>query len=419
MDAFAYRDNSLFCEEAPLAAIAEAAGTPVWVYSSAAFLGALSELEAAFAGSRPLICYSVKAASNLTLLSLVAEKGMGADIVSGGELFRALKAGISPRRMVYSGVGKTLDEMRAALEADLFMFNLESGEEMELLAKAAEDSGKPARIAFRVNPDVDPRTHPYVATGLRESKFGVSRAEALELYQEAKKSPWFKVAGVDCHIGSQITETGPFSDALAVVADLVVELRAQGHSIRYLDIGGGLGVRYSDEKPPSAREYAQAAAGAVSGIQDLTLILEPGRWVSANSGALLTKVLYNKVTPYRRFVVADAAMSDLIRPSLYGAHHEIVPLAKNSGPRSLASVVGPVCESGDFLARDRALPEFSPGEVLAVMGAGAYGFSMSSNYNSRPRSPEVLVTGASWSVIRERETFGDLVRGELLRPRDS
>ncbi|MDR2340358.1 MAG: diaminopimelate decarboxylase [Deltaproteobacteria bacterium] len=414
MDFLRYQDNELFLEDVPLTTVAGAVGTPAYVYSMGAFIGCLTGLEQAFQGIRHLICYSVKAASNLTLLSLVAEKGMGADIVSGGELFRALKAGISPRRVVYSGVGKTRAELLEALEAEIFMFNLESEDEMGLLAEVARERDIVAQIAFRVNPDVDPHTHPYVATGLKENKFGVSRDEALRLYGEAKKNPWFKVIGIDCHIGSQLTELGPFADTMEILADMVRELRGQGHAIRYLDIGGGLGIRYDGEEPPGLQEYAQAVTKPLAGVKDLTLILEPGRAVVGNSAVLLARVLYNKVNGDKRFVIVDAGMNDLIRPSLYGAYHGIMPLEEPKGgiPLDPASVVGPVCESGDFLAKDRRLPPLAPGDLIAVLGAGAYGFSMASNYNSRPRAPEVLAYGAAFQVIREREGYDDLVRGE-------
>ncbi|MDR2405315.1 MAG: diaminopimelate decarboxylase [Deltaproteobacteria bacterium] len=415
MDFFKYKENTLYAEDVSLEQVAEKVGTPCFVYSMAAFMESLSALEAAFQGVRHLICYSVKAASNLTLLSLVAEKGMGADIVSGGELFRALKSGISPRRIVYSGVGKSREELEAALAAEIFMFNLESADEMGVLAEIAQEREKVAQIAFRVNPDVDPQTHPYIATGLKETKFGVSREEALKLYAEARKNPWFKVIGIDCHIGSQLTELLPFKDSMEILADLVKELRREGHSIRYLDIGGGLGIRYNDEEPPTVQEYAQTIIKATSGIQDLTLVLEPGRSVVGNSCVLLSKVLYNKKTPLKRFVIVDAAMNDLIRPSLYGSYHQILPLKQNANVTiSKAQVVGPVCESGDFLAKDRMLPQMHKGAYVAVCGAGAYGFSMSSNYNSRPRAAEVMVYGSNYQVIRERESYEDLIRGEHL-----
>jgi diaminopimelate decarboxylase len=415
MDFFNYRENLLYAEDVSLQSIAETVGTPCYVYSMAAFMGYLSDLESAFQGVRHLICYSVKAASNLTLLSLVAEKGMGADIVSGGELFRALKAGISPRRIVYSGVGKSREELEAALEAELFMFNLESEDEMELLSDIAKERETVAQIAFRVNPDVDPHTHPYISTGLKETKFGICKDDALRLYALAKKNPWFKVIGIDCHIGSQLSDLLPFKDSVEILADLVKDLRREGHGIRYLDIGGGLGIRYNDETIPSVQEYAQTIIKAVAGIQDLTLVLEPGRSVVGNSGVLLTKVLYNKQSQDKRFVIVDAAMNDLIRPSLYGSYHQILPIKQNPNiTMSNAQVVGPVCESGDFLAKDRMLPMLQKGAYLSVMGAGAYGFSMSSNYNSRPRAAEVLVYGSNYQIIRERELYDDLIRGEHL-----
>ncbi|MDR2354510.1 MAG: diaminopimelate decarboxylase [Deltaproteobacteria bacterium] len=416
MDFFNYHNNELFVEDVKVKEIVGEVGTPTFIYSGGYFKEKLGELVKAFSGCRHLICYSVKAAANLALLKIVSDAGLGADIVSGGELFRALKARIPGGRVVFSGVGKTAREMAEALEAGIFMFNLESQEEMELLGKVAQDMGQIAPVAFRVNPDVDPLTHPYIATGLKESKFGIPHGEAVSMYLEAKKISSLKIIGLACHIGSQLTETSPFVEATRVLGDLIGELRIHGISIRYLDVGGGLGITYSTENPPSPQDYAQALVGIIQEHPGVTLIIEPGRSIVGNSCLLVSQVLYNKVTSSRHFVVVDAAMNDLIRPSLYGAHHEIVPVTKN--PLAVAlqkvSIVGPVCESGDFLAKDRLLPAFNSGDLIAVKGAGAYGFSMSSNYNSRPRAAEVLVGENNFQVIRVRETYEDLVKGEII-----
>ncbi|MDR2611308.1 MAG: diaminopimelate decarboxylase [Deltaproteobacteria bacterium] len=417
MDYFAYRDGELHADGVPASEIAREYGTPVYVYSGGAFADGLRALKAAFGGIPVRICYSVKAASNLTLLGIVSELGMGADIVSGGELFRALRAGIPAGNIVFSGVGKTAREMAEALDAGILMFNLESEGEMELLAKVAAEMGKVAPVSFRVNPDVDPHTHPYIATGLRESKFGIPHGEAPGLFARALGLPSLRVLGLDCHIGSQLTTTGPFADAVKVMANLLETLRAAGADIRYLDLGGGLGIRYKDEVPPTPSEYAHAVTGALAGfpgLAGLTLVIEPGRSVAGNASILLTRVLYLKRTPAKSFVIVDAAMNDLVRPSLYGAYHAIRPVRESApdAPVSTVSVVGPVCESGDFLARDRELPVVAPCDLLAVFGAGAYGFTMSSNYNSRPRAAEILAEAGSARVVRLRETYEDLVRGE-------
>ncbi|MDR1110160.1 MAG: diaminopimelate decarboxylase [Deltaproteobacteria bacterium] len=411
MDHFRYRGSELCAEDVPLSRIAREVGTPAFVYSSAAFEGRLSAFDRAFAGVPHLVCYSVKVASNLALLAKVARAGLGADIVSGGELFRALRAGIPAGKVVFSGVGKTAAEIAEALEAGIMMFNVESGPELDLISRIARDKGKRAPVALRVNPDVDPGTHPYVATGLKESKFGVPIGEALGLYARARDDAALEAVGLDCHIGSQLTSVSPFVAAVGRLKALLASLAGQGVKVRFLDLGGGLGITYDAETPPGPAEYAEEIVRAV-GREDLVLVLEPGRVVAGNSCVLLVGVLYEKVTPEKRFVVTDGAMNDLIRPSLYGAFHGIVPVAENGGVPSPANVVGPVCESGDFLAKDRPLPPVGPGDLLAVRSAGAYGFSMSSNYNSRPRSAEVLVEGASFRVIRARETREDLIRGE-------
>ncbi|MDR1080030.1 MAG: diaminopimelate decarboxylase [Deltaproteobacteria bacterium] len=416
MDYFTYIKGELHAEGVPVSDVAREAGTPVFIYSGGSFASSLTGLRDAFGVTPVLVCYSVKAASNLALLKKVADLGMGADIVSGGELYRALRAGIPASRVVFSGVGKTGREMAEALDAGIMMFNLESLAEMELLARVASERGRTAPVSLRVNPDVDPGTHPYVATGLRESKFGIPWGEAREAARLALSMPSLSLVGLDCHIGSQLTSAVPFSDAVAKLSGLVSDLRSSGASVRYLDVGGGLGITYHDESPPSPTEYAAAVTGAAGGIGGVTLVLEPGRSAVGNSCVMLARVLYIKRTPARTFVIVDAAMNDLVRPSLYGAYHGIRPVSEPSGgaPLSRVSVVGPVCESGDFLARDRELPPLASGDLIAVFGAGAYGFSMSSNYNSRPRAAEVLAEGSSWRTVRARESYEDLARGESL-----
>jgi len=414
MNAFEYRDGELTVEGVPVSRIAEKVGTPVYVYSASAFTGALAELDAAFADRRRLICYSVKTCANLSLLKLVAAGGFGADIVSGGELFKALKAGVAPDRVVFSGVGKTEREMAEALAAGIMMFNVESAAELDALSRVASQSGRRAPMALRVNPDVDPQTHPYIATGLKTSKFGVPHDEALALYRRAAADPHLRVVGLDCHLGSQLTSTAPFVAGAERLRDLALELGRSGVNIEYLDLGGGLGICYNDEKPPTASAYAEALRPILDSLPGLTVVLEPGRRVAGPSGALVVRVLYTKNNASRRFVVVDGAMNDLARPSLYGAYHAIWPAARSERPDEVVDVVGPICESGDFLARDRPLPLVDPGDVLAVMNAGAYGFSMSSNYNARPRAAEVLAENGSFRIIKTRETYDDLIRGETV-----
>ena len=413
MGAFEYQDGQLAVEGLPLARVAEAVGTPVFIYSRAAFTGALAELDAAFAGRRRLVCYSVKTCDNLSLLKLAASGGFGADIVSGGELFKALKAGIHPGKVVFSGVGKTAGEMAEALAAGIMMFNVESAAELEALSQAAGQSGRRAPVALRVNPAVDPQTHPYIATGLQTSKFGVPHEEALALYLRATADPNLRVVGLDCHIGSQLTSVAPFAAAAERLRALALELIQAGIKLEYLDLGGGLGICYNEEEPPTAADYAAALRPVLDSLPEMTVVLEPGRRVSGPSGVLLVKVLYRKSNGPRRFVVVDGAMNDLIRPSLYGAYHDIRPVVRSDGPAEVTDVVGPICESGDFLARERSLPEAAPGDLLAVMNAGAYGYTMSSNYNARPRAAEVLAEDGAFRVIRRRETYDDLIRGDL------
>ena len=412
MTVFKYQEGRLSVEGLPLSVIAEEVDTPAYVYSRAAFSAPLEAFEEAFKDLPHLICFSVKSAANLALLALVAERGQGADIVSGGELFKALRAGIDPGKVVFSGVGKTGREMREALAAEILMFNVESAEELEALALEAEQMKLRAPVAFRINPDVDPGTHPYVATGLKESKFGLAPEEALSLYHKAAQNPHLEVRGIACHIGSQLLSAGPFLAAAEKLKNLVLELKSAGIELRYFDMGGGLGIQYNDETPPSLNEYADGLKKVLKELPGLTLIVEPGRFIAGNSCVLLTRVLYNKTNGRKHFVVVDGAMNDLVRPSLYGAYQSILPLKESGLTPVTVDVVGPICESGDFLAKDRPLPPLQKGDLLAVMGAGAYGFTMSSNYNARPRAAVVLVSEGKFHIIKPRENYEDLVRGE-------
>ncbi|MCY1081401.1 diaminopimelate decarboxylase [Archangium lansingense] len=411
MNHFSYRKRVLHAEDVPLPAIADAVGTPVYVYSTATLRRHFQVVTEAFGSHPHLVCYAVKANSTLAVLRLLAEEGSGFDIVSGGELARVKAAGGQPGKTVFAGVGKTADEMAQALSAGILFFNVESPEELELLDAVGRAQGKRAPFALRVNPNVDARTHRHIATGLKTSKFGVPFEDTVALYARAKKMKGLQAVGVDCHIGSQITRTAPFKAALTKMAGLYKELKAQGHALRYLDIGGGLGITYTEETPPTPAEYARTAISAVGDI-DATLIFEPGRLLVGNAGVLVTRVLFRKETPARQFVVVDAGMNDLMRPALYDAHHGLQPVVQRRGKEVEVDVVGPVCESTDVLARQRKLVLPQQGELYALMTAGAYGMSMASNYNSRPRPAEVLVDGDAWRVVRERESVEDLWRGE-------
>jgi len=403
--------GALYAEGVPLERIARTVGTPAYVYSSATLRRHLAVVQHAFAQAPTVLCYSVKACSTLAVLKLLAKGGSGFDIVSGGELGRVLAAGGDPRTVVYSGVGKTEAELVAALRAGILMVNVESAAELELLDRVGRRLKRPAPFALRVNPDVDARTHRHIATGLRTSKFGVPFEEAAALYARSRRMKGLRARGVDCHIGSQLTDARPVREAVSRVGGLFRELRAQGLPLTHLDVGGGLGVRYTVERPPSLDEYARAVREPLRGL-DATLVLEPGRVLVANAGLLLTRVLYLKRTPARRFVIVDAGMNDLLRPALYDAHHDIQPVRPRRGKAALVDVVGPVCESSDVLGAQRRLPPLVAGDLLAVMTAGAYGMSMSSNYNSRPRAAEVLVDGTRARVVRRRERLEDLWRGE-------
>jgi len=413
MHHFQHRNGELHAEGVPLREIATRVGTPCYIYSLATLRRHYKVFDEAFASVPHVICFSVKANSNLAVLRTFAREGSGFDIVSGGELFRVLRAGGDPSKVVFSGVGKTRDEIVAALRAGILMFNVESPGELDTINAAAGAVGVKARVALRVNPDVDPRTHPYISTGLKKSKFGIHILRSIEDYRRARELPHVEVVGVDCHIGSQLTTVPPFVDALARIRNLVERLHQEQFQIRYLDMGGGLGITYNDEQPPEPREYAAAVRDGLHGL-DTTLVLEPGRVIVGNAGILLTRVLYLKGTDEKNFVVVDGGMNDLIRPALYGSYQGIQPVMPRDGAKLIADVVGPVCESGDFFAKDREIAPVAPGDLLAVMSAGAYGFVMASNYNTRPRPPEVMVDGDNFYVVRERETLDDLVRGESI-----
>lgn len=410
MNPFEYRNGRLACEMVELSDIAERVGTPTYVYSSQALIENYRAVDSAFAAIPHVVCYSLKANGNLSVCRLLSSLGAGADIVSGGELFRALKAGMPPGRVVYSGVGKTIAEIEYALQSGILMFNVESWEELKTLDAVAGRLGLTARIAARVNPDIDPKTHPYITTGMRKYKFGIPAGEILDFYRCARSMANIKVVGIQMHLGSQLVEVQPIVEATHRLAALVRELESLGIQLQYLDIGGGLGIRYYDEAPQGPDALA---AGIVPTVKELglTLILEPGRYIVGNAGALLTRVLYTKQNELKRFAIVDAGMNDLIRPSLYDSYHEIRLVDQRPGSQAV-DVVGPICESGDFFAHDRLLPPLESGDLLAILGAGAYGFTMSSNYNARPRVAEVLVAGSTYEVVRLRETFDDLVRGE-------
>jgi diaminopimelate decarboxylase len=410
---FEYKDKELFCEDVPLAQVADAAGTPFYVYSHATLTKHFRAFDGAFDQLKHLTCFSIKSNSNLSILKLFAGEGSGVDIVSGGELYRALKAGVDPRKIVYSGVGKRMDELEYALKSDILMFNVESEEEVLRLNEAGQSVGKKAGIALRVNPDVDPGTHPYISTGLKENKFGIDINEAPEKYALAASLNNLVVIGVSCHIGSQLTELSPFADALKKLKKLLQTLKKQGLQIKYLDIGGGLGITYHEEQPPHPVEYARVVQEELKGL-NLTLILEPGRVIVGNAGALVTKVLYRKESGDKTFFIVDAGMNDLMRPSLYNSYHAIWPLKMIDRAKVTADIVGPICESGDFFAKQRSVTSYKSGEMMAILSSGAYGFSMSSNYNSRPRASEIIVKGDRFYTIRTRESYEDILKGEII-----
>ena len=411
MDGFRYQSRQLFCENVPLESLAERFGTPAYVYSQAAILGNFAALEQGLALLPNLICYSVKANSNLRILNLLRQTGAGFDVVSGGELARVLRIGAAADSIVFSGVGKTEAEVDAGLSAGIRMFNVESAGELELIERQARRLGKPARIAIRVNPEVEAQTHPYISTGQIIHKFGVPKDEALGLYRRAAASSHLKVHGIACHIGSQILAVEPFLKALDEILGLAAQLQGEGTHVECLDLGGGYGIRYANEQP---FDFETLGRGLVERLRDTRyrLILEPGRALVGNAGVLLARVLYVKRNRRKNFIVVDAGMNDLMRPALYGSYHEIIPVRDHPRDKLEADVVGPLCETGDFLAQDREMPDVEPGELLAILAAGAYGFVLSSNYNTRPRPAEVLVHGDEVELIRPRERLEDLMASE-------
>jgi len=411
MHDFLYKNSELHAEDVPIREIAEKIGTPLYIYSHKTLLRHFNAFKDAFDGYPHIICFALKANSNTALLRLLAKKGCGADIVSGGELFIALKAGIPAKKIVYAGVGKTEEEIIYALKSRILMFNVESSDELIVIDKIAGKLRVKAPIALRVNPNINTSTHPYISTGLKKHKFGIPIKKALEHYKLASTLPNIRILGIHKHIGSQITKVSPFVDALKKVLSLAQDLKLQGINIKYLDIGGGLGISYDDDEvSPYPHDLAKAIIPLLK-TYNFTLIIEPGRSIAGNAGILVTKVLYLKKHHKKEFVIVDAGMNDLIRPSLYEAYHRILPAIKNKRPRITTDVVGPICESGDFLARERKINRPVHGDLLAVMTAGAYGFSMSSNYNSRPKTAEVLVKGKNFYIIREREIYKDLIDG--------
>ena len=414
MSVFEYRNNQLHAEDLPVTEIANAVGTPCYVYSRQALESAWLAFDEAFGDHPHLVCYAVKANSNLAVLNVLAKLGAGFDIVSQGELERVLRAGGDPAKVVFSGVGKLREEMIRALEVGVYCFNVESEAELEILNEVAGEVGKVAAISLRVNPDVDAQTHPYISTGLKENKFGIDIDRAISVFERAAELPNIKVSGIDCHIGSQLTTVTPFMDAMDRLLERIDQLAERGIVIDHLDIGGGLGVRYRNEQPPAPSAYVSALLDKL-GDRKLKVVMEPGRAIAANAGIMLTEVQLLKSTEIKNFVVVDAAMNDMIRPSLYSAWQDIIPVSPRAGEAVASDVVGPVCETGDFLGKDRDLC-VEPGDLLAVCSAGAYGFVMSSNYNTRNRVAEIMVDGAQFHIIRRRETYEDQFALESLVP---
>jgi len=415
MDYFNYRNNELFAEDVAVQDIVFKYGSPCYIYSRATLERHWRAFDQAFGNYSHLICYAVKANSNIALLNLLARLGSGFDIVSMGELKRVIQAGGNPKKIVFSGVGKREDEILAALKTGIRCFNIEVSGELDRINQLAEQLGVIAPVSFRVNPDVDANTHPYISTGLKENKFGIDIEQALNEYRRAAAMQHIKIIGIDCHIGSQLTETRPFLDALDKILELVSVLKADGIHLHHLDLGGGLGIRYNNEQPPEPADYIKAVLERL-GISDFEILLEPGRAIVGNAGILVTQVEYLKPTQHKNFAIVDAAMNDLVRPSLYSAWQEIIPVKLQSSlPEQLWDIVGPVCETGDFLGKDRLL-KLAQGDLLAIRSSGAYGFSMSSNYNSRPRVAELMVDGNQVHLIRERESIPQLWSGEHLLP---
>ena len=411
MHFFDYKNRKLYCEGLSIEEIAQRVGTPFYLYSYHTLVRHFTVFNQAFDRIPHLVCYSVKANSNIALIRLFVGLGAGMDVVSGGELYRAINGGADPKKIVFSGVGKGNDEIEYALKSGILMFNVESSQELQAINDVAGRIGEKAPIGIRVNPDIDPKTHPYISTGLKKNKFGIDIRMAPKAYQLASELPNLQIIGIDCHIGSQLVEVEPIVEALRKLKRLVEELRKEGKEILYLDLGGGLGITYEDEEPPQPVEYASNILEEIKEF-DCTLILEPGRVIVGNAGVLVTRVLYTKENEVKKFIIVDAGMNDLVRPSYYGSFHQILPVTQETREEIVADVVGPVCESSDFLARDRKIERLRPGDLVAVMSAGAYGFSMSTNYNSRRRVAEVLVRDDRMYVIRHRESYEDLIRGE-------
>lgn len=412
--AYKYQNGEFFIEDLPVSKITESVGTPCYIYSYEVLRDSYTSYQEAFAEIDTLICYSVKANSNMAILKSFGDMGSGFDIVSGGELLRVERAGGDLSKVVFSGVGKTKEEMRAAIKAGILFFNVESVEELHLLNSVGIELGKKAPIALRVNPDIDAKTHPYISTGFKKSKFGIEVGTAIDVYKEANAMEGIEVVGIDAHIGSQIFDLTPFVDSVKKLVILADHLRESGINIQYLDIGGGLGIHYKkDDTPPHPKQYADVIMKELN-AKPYKLVLEPGRSLMGNAGMLITKVIYLKEGTAKKFVIVDAAMNDLLRPAFYESYHEILPVLEKTGGKEVVDVVGPICESGDFLAQDRELPIVGSGDLLAVLSAGAYGFVMASNYNTRPRAPEVLVKGNEFSIIKGRETYEELLSGEMI-----
>lgn len=414
MHYFQYKDKALYCEEVSIDSMASEVGTPFYLYSYRTMVRHYKAFQEAFLSVPHLICYSVKANSNLSVLKTFVDMGSGVDTVSGGEIYRALKAGADPGKIVFSGVGKKEEEIEYGLKTGILMFNVESAQELEAINGIAKRLDLKAPISLRVNPDVDPQTHPYISTGFKNAKFGIDITIAKELYRHARSLKNIDVIGVDCHIGSQLTSVAPFIDALRKIKEMIQSVREDGTDIKYLDLGGGLGITYREETPPHPTTYGEAITKEVEDL-DITLIFEPGRVLVGNAGILVTRVIYTKENAEKNFIIVDAAMNDLARPALYGSYHGIKPVQMpDSDEEVTVDVVGPICETGDFLAKDIKVPVFKRGDLMAVMSAGAYGFAMSSNYNSRPRAAEVIVKRDEYTIIRERESYEDLIRGEKI-----
>lgn len=413
MHFFTYKDSELYCEEVPVREIAKKFGTPLYIYSAKTLKRHYSVFDSAFSGIPHLVCYSLKANSNLAIITLLKNMGSGADVVSGGELAKALKAGIPPKKIVFSGVGKSENELEQALRKKILLINVESKSELKKLRAICEKLKIKANVALRVNPDIDPKTHPYITTGLKKNKFGIPISEAEDLYRQIKDDRYLLPKGISSHIGSQILELSPFLEALNSILNLAERLKSYGIPIEYLDIGGGLGIPYKDELPPHPQEYGREMKELIKG-RDYKIVLEPGRVIVGNSGILLTTITYIKETKEKTFYIVDAAMNDLIRPALYGAYHEILPVKKTDREETVVDIVGPVCESSDFFAKERMIQKQNEGDMLAIMSAGAYGFSMASNYNGRCRPSEVLVNGEDFYLIRKRETIRDLLKNEIV-----